>query len=145
MASDTTDASGLVERLDRLEKFLKGEGALDYCWFGDTKPTARGAFWWRNEVSAVANSIRLLLADNATHITTLTARVAEQDAEIARLREAVSRAETTFKVIAGSHCERFGMCQTDVEEIPDLTADEAMRLARDWLSFDDYPAIEAKP
>lgn len=86
MASNTTDASGLVERLDRLEKFLKGEGALDNCWFGDTKPTARGAFWWRNEVSAVANSIRLLLADNATHITTLTARVAEQDAEIARLK-----------------------------------------------------------
>ncbi|CAB4137275.1 hypothetical protein UFOVP319_20 [uncultured Caudovirales phage] len=79
-----TNTAGLVERLTRLEAFLKGEGALDNCWFGDMRPAGRGAFWWRREVSAVANGVRLLFADKDA---TLTA----QAAEIARLKEALPK------------------------------------------------------
>lgn len=50
--------------------------------------------------------------------------------EVARLREAL-------EVIASSHWERFGMDQTDIEQLPDLSADEAMNAARDALSYDD--------
>ena len=81
---DDTNTAGLVDRLTRLEAFLKGEGALDNCWFGDMRPADRGAFWWRREVSAVANGVRLLFADKDATITA-------QAAEIARLKGVVTK------------------------------------------------------
>jgi hypothetical protein len=45
----------------------------------------------------------------------------------ARLREALEK-------IAGSHWERVGRCQTDIDDVPDLTAQEAMQEARKALS-----------
>lgn len=60
--------------------------------------------------------------------------------ELQRLREVVTRAEAAFSLIAGSHWERFGIDQTDVEQVPDLSSDEAMNVARDFLAYDDFPA-----
>lgn len=39
-----------------------------------------------------------------------------------------------LELIAGSHWERVGYCQTDIDDVPDLTALEAMHLARTILS-----------
>jgi len=58
--------------------------------------------------------------------------------------EAVARLETALKLIAGSHWERWGIDQTDIEELPDLSAEEAMKVARDALSYDDdQPVAQA--
>lgn len=32
--------------------FLHGEAPLDGAWFGDQRPTERGAFWWRKHLRA---------------------------------------------------------------------------------------------
>ena len=68
------------------------------------------------------------------------ATIAAQAAELQRLREGMTRAEAAFTLIAGSHWERFGIDQTDVEQVPDLSSDEAMNVARDFLAYDDFPA-----
>ena len=56
----------------------------------------------------------------------LLAQIAERDARIAKLTEALER-------IAGSHWERVGMDQTDTEDVPDLTDYEMLQLARTAL------------
>jgi hypothetical protein len=63
---------------------------------------------------------------------------------VAGLRETITRLEKALELIAGSHWERVGIDQTDVEQIPDLSADEAMNTARDALSFDDLPLTAAR-
>lgn len=32
---------------EELRRFLNGEAPLEGVWFGETHPTKRGAFWWR--------------------------------------------------------------------------------------------------
>lgn len=49
---------------------------------------------------------------------------------VEELRKSVGIMEAALQQIAGSHWERFGVDQTDIEELPDLSADEAMNLAR---------------
>lgn len=49
---------------------------------------------------------------------------------VAGLLKNIGVMETALKQIAGSHYERWGMDQTDVEEVPDLSGDEAMNIAR---------------
>ena len=59
---------------------------------------------------------------------------AEREAElVGALRANISVMEDALKQIAGSHYERFGVDQTDIDELPDLSADEAMNLARTTL------------
>ncbi|SMD03798.1 Lar family restriction alleviation protein [Novosphingobium sp. B1] len=53
-----------------------------------------------------------------------------QAALVDALRANISVMEGALQQIAGSHWERFGVDQTDIEELPDLSADEAMNLAR---------------
>lgn len=48
----------------------------------------------------------------------------------ARLVEVIGILEGALKQIAESHWERFGLDQTDVEEVPNLSGDEAMEAAR---------------
>lgn len=43
--------------------------------------------------------------------------------------------------IAGSHFERVGYCQTDIDDVPDMSAGEAMAIARQALSS----AMQAQP
>ena len=76
------------------------------------------AFAWANEngISAVAPSL------------------AAQDGLVDALKTALAK-------IAGSHWERFGTSQTDIEQVPDLSAEEAMNVARDALS--NVPATSA--
>ena len=64
-------------------------------------------------------------------------------AHIAALEAEVTRLERALSIIASSHWERFGIDQTDIEQIPDLSADEAMNTARDALSFDDNQPARA--
>lgn len=52
--------------------------------------------------------------------------------EALELLSIISGLEAALKQIAGGHWERFGT-EADVDEVPDLSADEAMRLARDAL------------
>lgn len=54
-------------------------------------------------------------------------------AEVEALRGSISIMETALQQIAGTHAERFGTCQTDVEEVPDLSAEEAVSIARNAL------------
>jgi len=49
------------------------------------------------------------------------------------LRQSIDILEAGLKLIAGSHWERFGMDQTDIEELPDLSDVEAMQTARSTL------------
>ena len=62
------------------------------------------------------------------------------EAKLAEVRAVVDRQAQALEQIAGSHWERFGIDQTDIEQIPDLSADEAMNLARDTLSL-DHPVV----
>ena len=55
------------------------------------------------------------------------AREAELEALVAKMGAALNK-------IAGSHWERVGRCQTDIEDTPDLTAIEAMQEARAILA-----------
>lgn len=50
-------------------------------------------------------------------------RIEALEAENERLRDVLEE-------IAGAHLERVGYCQTDIDEVPDLTAREAMSAAR---------------
>ena len=78
MASNTTDASGLVERLRIL---LPPAADVDQRYLDG---------WCEGQAYLIANHCSDEQFDEAItatdHITTLTARVAEQDAEIARLK-----------------------------------------------------------
>ena len=61
----------------------------------------------------------------------------EQADHINALQAEVARYRNGLTQIAGSHWERWGMCQTDIDEIPDLSGDEAMSLARHLLGDTD--------
>ena len=66
--------------------------------------------------------------------TVIQQAFAERDGRIAGLVDDIGFFERSLGQIAGSHFERFGMCQTDIEEVPDLSADEAMNTARQALA-----------
>ena len=68
---------------------------------------------------------------------------AEREAElVGALRANISVMEDALTQIAGSHYERFGVDQTDIDELPDLSADEAMNLARTILM--DTAALKSR-
>ena len=120
-----TDAAGIVERLqaimvihDKARAHMGATGVMPaYCDL------------WQAYVSQAAKEF-----------PEAAATIAAQAAELQRLREGMTRAEAAFTLIAGSHWERFGVDQTDVEQVPDLSSDEAMNVARDFLAYDDFPA-----
>ncbi len=67
---------------------------------------------------------------NALVIAEAADRIKALQAEVARYRKGLTQ-------IAGSHWERWGICQTDIDEIPDLSGDESMNLARQLLGEAD--------
>lgn len=56
-----------------------------------------------------------------------------QNRPIVEIAKEASGFEEALEVIAGSHWERVGYCQSDVEDVPDLTAVEAQSHARATL------------
>lgn len=54
------------------------------------------------------------------------------------LLDAVATMEKALELIAGSHPERVGYDQTDIDDVSDLSGDEAMKVARDALSAAMY-------
>lgn len=54
--------------------------------------------------------------------------------DYAALEAQLAEAKAALGKIAGSHWERVGYCQTDIDDVPDLTAEEAMLTARRILS-----------
>lgn len=109
MASNTTDTSGLVERMRRVSASMTG----DYD----------GEF----------DSWATLVDEAADHITTLTARLSDKDAEIARLWEGFSGAIISETVAFGqwSLTLHFGKGEQGCVK---------MRAAADLIR-----ALEAKP
>lgn len=74
---------------------------------------------------------------------TIQRAFAEREAElVVELRANISVMEDALTQIAGSHYERFGVDQTDIDELPDLSADEAMNLARTILM--DTAALKSR-
>lgn len=145
----TPDAAGIVERL---AQFLHDEGGFGDAWTGRAWPEHEGDTGYRG-----GNTwMKIVPSDTVEHFRDVARRwfavelasmpteaattIAAQAAEIERLRAGMTRAEAAFTLIAGSHWERFGIDQTDVEQVPDLSSDEAMNVARDFLAYDDFPA-----
>ena len=63
---------------------------------------------------------------------------------VEELRAEISNLEAALTQIAGSHWERYGIDQTDIEDVPDLSAEEAMNVARDALSNTPAPSPPAQ-
>jgi len=61
------------------------------------------------------------------------ARIARLQADKAGLVGIIDAWESGLKSIASSHFERWGMDQTDVDEVPDHSGEEAMNIARALL------------
>lgn len=82
--------SDLIERLKKLESFLRGEEPLRGASFGEPNPALhKGMFWWRNYLGPM---------------TAAAAALAEAEAEIARLRAlTVQEAEFLEVVQATKH------------------------------------------
>lgn len=60
-----TDAGALVEELEALFTFLRGEGELDGKWFGDTVP-GTPPYWWRKHVRQLQPRLTALRASTGT-------------------------------------------------------------------------------
>lgn len=81
---------------------------------------------WRD---CQVNAGRQLLAE-------ATARAEAAEARVKALLESIGILEAALKAIAGSHWERWGMDQTDINEVPDHSGEEAMEIARAALGED---------
>lgn len=53
---------------------------------------------------------------------------------VSELRDIIAVMESALDQIASSHWERVGYDQTDIDDVPNLSAEEAMLLARRALS-----------
>ena len=60
-----TDAGALVEELEALFSFLRGEGELDGKWFGDTV-AGTPPYWWRKHVRQLQPRLTALRASTGT-------------------------------------------------------------------------------
>lgn len=96
------------------------------AWFEETMQNADGNFdhlpkWLRSEMRS------------AWDAGALAKRVA-----LSALEPQVVVLTTALEKIAGSHYERVGHCVTDMDEVPDCGAQEAMELAR--VALDAFKA-----
>lgn len=130
-APASADAMGEVERV---AKALAGADGLDWdevCGV-DADPdegccdsgTCVAAHWEEHDAEQARRWYM--------HLATAATAAMSPAGEVERAG-IVEHAIRALEQIAGSHWERFGIDQTDVEQIPDLSAGEAMNLARETL------------
>lgn len=127
--SDTFDWAGLWQG---------AEAAKHDCMFCDCDaPNEAAAAYLRTRIEAafvprdsLEFSGTLLLCKMRDEIAEATARAEAAEARVKALLESIGILETALKAIAGSHWERWGMDQTDFDEVPDHSGEEAMEIAR---------------
>ena len=99
----TTDASGLVERLER-QAIAASEAQR---WLAESKSLRQESnHEGRTDLYMFAKPEQTLEGQAATHITTLTARLSDKDAEIARLTREIDAARAAGAASMQERCAR---------------------------------------